>query len=140
MRKSTCSSVIPSGTLTRLVPAYGTLACSACRPSMRCPKIHPMPPTLWQCAGMPEVQKEQIPQLVTAGMITLSPTARPVTSAPSSVTVPTASWPRMRPSVTAGTSPLRMCRSVPQMVVVSIRTIASVGSRICGSGTSSQAF
>jgi len=36
--------------------------------------------------------------------------------------VPTPSWPRIRPSVTAGTSPLRMCRSVPQIVVVSTRT------------------
>ena len=35
-----------------------------------------------------------------------------------------------RPSVTAGTSPLRMCRSVPQIVVVSTRTMTSVG---CGS-------
>ena len=33
--------------------------------------------------------------------------------------VPTPSWPRIRPLATAGTSPLRMCRSVPQMVVVS---------------------
>src|SRR4051812_5392930 len=41
----------------------------------------------------------------------------------------------MRPSVTAGTSPLRMCRSVPQMVVVSTLTITSVGSEIPGSGT-----
>ena len=46
---------------------------------------------------------------------------------PTSTTVPTPSCPRIRPSVTAGTSPLRMCRSVPQIVVVSIRTIASPG-------------
>jgi hypothetical protein len=32
--------------------------------------------------------------------------------------------PRILPSVTAGTSPLRMCRSVPQMVVVSTWTMA----------------
>ena len=56
------------------------------------------------------------------------------------MTVPTPSWPRMRPSVTAGTSPLRMCRSVPQIVVVSTRTMTSVGSMIVGSGTSSHAF
>ena len=49
-------------------------------------------------------------------------------------TVPTASWPRMRPSVTAGTSPLRMCRSVPQIVTASTRTIASVSSTIVGLG------
>jgi hypothetical protein len=29
------------------------------------------------------------------------------------VTVPTASWPRMRPGVTSGTSPPTMCKSVP---------------------------
>ena len=40
---------------------------------------------------------------------------------------------------TSGTSPLRMCRSVPQIVDVSMRTIASVGAlRNCGSGTVSQ--
>ena len=33
-----------------------------------------------------------------------------------------------------------MCRSVPQIVDVSIRTIASVGSTIDGSGTDSQAW
>ena len=65
-------------------------------------------------------------------MITRSPTASLVTAAPISVIVPTPSWPRIRPSVTAGTSPLRMCRSVPQIVVVSTRTITSVGSMISG--------
>ena len=44
----------------------------------------------------------------------------------------------MRPSVTAGTSPLRMCRSVPQIVVVSTLTITSVGSWMPGSSTLSQ--
>ena len=73
-------------------------------------------------------------------MITRSPTACVVTADPSSTIVPTPSCPRMRPSVTAGTSPFRMCRSVPQIVVVSTRTTASVGCWIVGSGTSSQAF
>ena len=58
--------------------------------------------------------------------------------APISTTVPTASWPRTVPGFTSGTSPLRMWRSVPQIVDESIRTIASVGSTILGSGTSSQ--
>ena len=40
-------------------------------------------------------------------------------------------------TVTAGTSPLRMCRSVPQIVVASILTMASAGSLMLGSGTSS---
>ena len=39
-----------------------------------------------------------------------------------------------------GTSPLRMCRSVPQIVVFTILTIASVGAVISGFGRSSSAF
>src|SRR5215207_10339477 len=39
---------------------------------------------------------------------------------------PTGSWPTMRPGAT-GYSPRRMCTSVPQMVVIVTRTIASVG-------------
>ena len=63
---------------------------------------------------------------------TRSPAAIVVTAAPTSTTVPTASWPRIVPGFTSGTSPLRMCRSVPQIVDVSIRTIASVGCRSSG--------
>ena len=73
-------------------------------------------------------------------MITLSPTASWVTELPTSVMTPTPSWPRIRPGVTAGTSPLRMCRSVPQIVVVSILTMMSVGFWICGSGISVHDF
>jgi hypothetical protein len=73
-------------------------------------------------------------------MITLSPTASWVTELPTWVMMPTPSWPRMRPGVTAGTSPFRMCRSVPQIVVVSILTMTSVGFWICGSGTSVHDF
>ena len=70
---------------------------------------------------------------------TRSPGAIVVTAAPTSTTVPTASCPRTVPGVDSGTSPLRMWRSVPQIVDESIRTIASVGSMIVGSGTDSQA-
>ena len=73
-------------------------------------------------------------------MMTLSPTARVATELPTSVITPTPSWPRMRPGVTAGTSPLRMCRSVPQIVVVSMRTMTSVGCWMRGGGTSCHAF
>ena len=41
---------------------------------------------------------------------------------------------------TSGTSPARMCRSVPQMVVASTRMMASFSSMISGSGTSSHAI
>ena len=70
---------------------------------------------------------------------TLSPVRTPETAAPTSSTMPTPSWPRIRPSVTEGTSPFRMWRSVPQMVDVVIRTTASVASRISGRGFFSQA-
>ena len=74
-------------------------------------------------------------------MITRSPTASVVTAVPdlddrADALVPEDAARRSRP----GTSPLRMCRSVPQIVVVSTRTMASVGCWIVGSGTSSQAF
>ena len=58
---------------------------------MRWPKIQPMPPTVWQCEGMPRWQYAHRPHLVIAGTSTRSPTAKPVTASPTSVTVPTAS-------------------------------------------------
>ncbi len=69
---------------------------------------------------------------------TRSPTATVLTLEPISCTVPTASWPSTVPGVVSGTSPLRMCRSDPQIVEVSIRTTMSVGSMIVGSATVSQ--
>jgi hypothetical protein len=63
-----------------------------------------------------------------------------VTADPVAATVPTASWPSTRPSATVGTSPRRMCRSVPQIVTASTLMIASVGSVSSGSGTVSQSF
>src|SRR5665647_1912839 len=45
----------------------------------------------------------------------------------------------MRPSVTAGTSPFRIWRSEPQIVVVVSFTMTSVGAIIVGFGTSSRA-
>jgi len=73
-------------------------------------------------------------------MMARSPTAIVETAEPTAVTVPTPSCPRMRPGKTAGTSPLRMCRSVPQIVVVSTETMTSVGCWMVGSGRTSQAF
>ena len=137
-RKRTCSSETPSGTTCTDVSAKGTRAYSACTPSIRCPKIHPIPPTASQCAAIPALHGPQRPQEVIAGTSTRSPFFKDDTAAPVSTTVPTASCPRMRPSVTAGTSPLRMCRSVPQIVVVSTLTITSVGSWMPGSSTVSQ--
>src|SRR5215218_577473 len=47
---------------------------------------------------------------------------------------PTGSWPMMRPGAT-GYSPLRMWTSVPQIVVIVTRTMASVGPQV-GTGRS----
>ena len=65
---------------------------------------------------------------------TRSPGLNAVTAGPTLSTMPTPSWPRMRPGWQVGTSPLRMCRSVPQIVVLHILTIASVGAVISGFG------
>ena len=64
---------------------------------------------------------------------TRSPGLNAVTPGPISSTMPTPSWPRMRPGAQVGTSPLRMCRSVPQIVVLVILTMASVGRRCAAS-------
>src|SRR6266568_1704339 len=135
-----CSFVTLPGTAYSEVSANGTRTDSAWVPSIKWPKIQPMPPTVWQCEGMLRWQYSHRPHFVMAGTSTRSPTLNPLTASPTAVTVPTASWPRMRPSVTAGTSPCRMCRSVPQIVVVSTLTTTSVGSLMLASGTSSHAF
>ena len=88
----------------------------------------------------PRGRTGSVPHAVMHDTRTRSPALTVFTPPPTDSTVPTASWPRMRPSVTAGTSPLRMCRSVPQIVVASTRTIASVSAITSGFGTSSQAF
>ena len=115
--------------------ACGMRTYSAWVPSMVLPRIQP--PSL-QCEYIPRLQGAHRPQEVMHEMRTVSPLRMPVTADPISSTIPTPSCPRMRPSVTLGTSPLRMCRSVPQMVVVVIRTTASVAAVIRGFGFSSQ--
>ena len=97
-------------------------------------------PPVRQCEYIPFLQKSHLPQEVMQEISTLSPLRTPETPEPTSSTTPQPSWPRMRPSVTAGTSPFRMCRSVPQMVEVVTRTIASLASWILGLGLSSHAF
>src|SRR5690349_18429330 len=49
--------------------------------------------------------------------------------------IPTASWPSTRPFFMPGTVPRTKCRSVPQIALAVMRTIASVGSLIFGSAT-----
>src|ERR1035441_7846058 len=105
-------------------------------PSMREPRIQP--PSL-QCEYIPFLQNSHFPHAVTQEITTSSPLWKFETAFPTSSTTPTPSCPRTRPSVTAGRSPLRMWRSVPQIVDVLIRTMASVASLIVGLGLSSQA-
>jgi len=93
---------------------------------------------LAEVTRQPLLSRAVILAMVAVLITTSSPTAHPTTSAPTASTMPTPSWPRMRPSVTAGRSPLRMCRSVPQMVEVVMRTMASPGSSITGCACASQ--
>lgn len=117
--------------------AYGTRTYSACVPSIKWPRIQPPPSR--HCPYVPSRQKRQRPHAVMHETRTRSPGRIVRTSLPTSTTSPTASCPSTVPGRTSGTSPLRMCRSVPQMVTASTRTIASVASWIPGSATSSHA-
>ena len=58
------------------------------------------------------------------------------TPAPTSSTMPMNSCPSTSPGDRKGASTLYRCRSEPQIAVDVTRTIASVGSWMCGSGTS----
>src|SRR5471032_2616861 len=71
---------------------------------------------------------------------TVFPGLNDVTAVSIESITPTPSWPRMRPDVQLGTSPLRMCRSVPQIVVRVTRTMSSVAAAMVGLGRSSSAF
>jgi len=71
---------------------------------------------------------------------TRSPGLKVLTPAPTASMTPTPSWPSTVPGTQVGTSPLRMCRSVPQMVVFVILTTASVGAWMVGLARSSSAF
>ena len=82
----------------------------------------------------------QRPQPEIQEMSTRLPSLMPVTAAPTSNTVPTASCPRIRPDSTSGESPLRMCRSVPQLVTAATRPMASRLSCISGSATSAHSM
>ncbi len=63
-----------------------------------------------------------------------------VTPAPIDSMTPTPSWPRIRPGAQVATSPFRMCRSVPQIVVLVTRTMASPAACSTGLGLSSRAL
>ena len=71
---------------------------------------------------------------------TLSPGLKLATPGPTASTTPTPSWPRIVPGWQVATSPLRICRSVPQIVVLVILMTASVGILMVGLGRSSRFF
>src|ERR1700733_11291816 len=66
----------------------------------------------------------------------MSPTWTFSTASPTSTISPTFSWPKIRPC-SKSVRPSYMCRSEPQMLVLVIRTSASVGFSMRASGTSS---
>src|SRR5687767_8828512 len=71
------------------------------------------------------------------GITTRSPTAICCTSSPTATTRPMGSWPRMSPGTMNGASGRYRWRSDPQIAVEVISTMASVGSLMMGSETSS---
>src|SRR4051794_34233700 len=70
-------------------------------------------------------------------MTTRSPSRRLRTFGPTASTMPTPSCPRIVPGFMPDIVPRTKCRSVPQIALAVRRTIASLGSCSCGSGTSS---
>ena len=99
---------------------------------------NPSPCSQWE--GMPRLQYSHFAHAVMQEIKTRSPLQNLLTPVPTSSTTPIPSCPRIRPSATEAKSPFRMCRSVPQIVVLVIRTTASVTSRSAGFGTSSKFF
>ncbi len=87
------------------------------------------------CDWKPCWHIQQCPQEMLNGTTTRSPTFRFVTAEPTSSTMPIGSWPRTSPLSMYGPSTRYRCRSEPQIAVEVIRTIASVGSWMVGSGT-----
>src|SRR3954447_2110612 len=85
----------------------------------------------------PSSQKLQFPQEMGNGTTTRSPLFRFFTALPTSTTSPINSCPRMSPCSIVGMYPSYKCRSDPQMAVEVIRTMASRGFKISGSGTRS---
>src|SRR5215207_5704739 len=95
------SSDIPSGTRRSVRLACGTSTCSACAPWSE-PSVLPWPNTrpsshLWKS---PRRQKKHWPQAEQKQPSTRSPSATWVTPSPRATTVPTNSWPSVKPCST----------------------------------------
>ncbi len=76
-----------------------------------------------------------VPQDIVKGTTTRSPFLSFRTPLPTSITSPMGSWPRTSPFSIVGMYPFKRCKSEPHMPLAVIRTIASPGSLILGSGT-----
>ncbi len=137
LNMTNASSSAPSGIGYRLVSACGIRTNSAWVPSIVLPRIQP-PVVQWEY--MPLRQYSQRPQALMQEISTLSPGLNVTTPGPTESITPTPSWPRMVPGLQVSTSPLRMCRSVPHIVVFVIRTTASVGLWTTGLARSSSFF
>src|SRR3954468_2444472 len=105
-------------------------ACAPLRPLL------PKKPTCTQAVFRPSWQNSQVPSEWANGMITRSPRLTVETSAPTSSPTPMASWPIDWP-LSDGAMSAYGQRSEPQMQALVTRTMASVGSTMAGSGTSS---
>ena len=136
MRSTACSSVIPSGILSTDASAAGTATASAWPPH----RSSDVPNTVQaavaaQRPGRRPGTAAQRPQPTTPDTSTRSPARTSSTSAPTSSTVPTNSWPRWTPGIVMG--PWYRCRSEPQIAVRSTRSRSPSGPGTPASGTSS---
>ena len=84
-------------------------------------------PPVAQCEYIPLRQYSQLAHEQMQEINTCSPFLNPRTELPISSMMPTPSCPNIVPGVHVATSPLLICRSVPQMVDFVSLTIASVG-------------
>src|SRR4051812_35360751 len=126
------SSEGSSGVATRVPSASGTRSSSACAPSA------PIATRLTQALWYPARQIGQVLSEAQNEPTTNWPGRTVATSAPTSSTMPTYSWPIGIGQASSSTPmPRYGQRSEPQTQARTMRTTASVGSRIDGSGTSS---
>jgi len=132
------SSDSGAGAVTRVASANGTRTNSPWAPSFIVPSAFAPPhqTTFSQEVKMPLRQFSHVPHEPANGAMTKSPGVRPVTASPTSVTVPTNSWPMCFPTGTPFT-PRYGHRSEPHTHAAATFTMASVGWTRTGSGTSS---
>ena len=112
--------------------------CPNIHASIRQPSAQP-PLGSVQLFTKPFWQKKHSPQKVSTLTVTRSPALTLRTSAPTSSTMPTISWPTVIPGTARGTLPCLMCRSLVQILPSVMRTMASRGLCNLGFGFSTKA-